>query len=204
MLSSYKFDSNYQPLSHENSSSFRLLEAGVFSQGDYCPVLTSELGQLRIHYLQWGNDGIHYIHSRHSVTPVSHLVAEHSLLPSRRCLIPANAYYFTTPDGRAWKIESKDQETFCFGSILYHRETTSGELTKHFSMLATSAHDSLKAYHGLMPVIIPRQLEAAWLNPETSIHKINQWLQQPTPHTFTVCEVQYLHETDQAWSHLAA
>lgn len=204
MLSSYKFDSNYQPAANLSQSSFRLLEDGIFSHEDFCPVLTQELDQLRIHYLQWGNEGIHYIHSRHSVTPVNHLAGEHTLRPSRRCLIPTNAYYFKTPDGRAWKIESTDQETFCFGGILYQRENTRGEASRHFSILATAAHDELKAYHGLMPVIIPRQLEAAWLNPNTSIQKIQEWLTQPQAHSLTICEVQYLHETDHAWSHLAA
>lgn len=204
MLSSYKFDSNYQPASSLSQSSFRLLEDGIFDQGDYCPVLTKEADQLRIHYLQWGNAGMHYIHSRHNVTPTTHLVADHSLLPSKRSLIPANAYYFKTPDGRAWKIELEDQETFCFGGILYHRETTQGEVSQHFSILATTAHDELKSYHGLMPVVIPKHLEAAWLNPNTPLQRINEWLHTPHRHSFTICEVQYLHETDQAWSHLAA
>ena len=209
MLASYRFDSNYHPAPSSGLSdhAFRLLEAGTFAPGQYCPVLTREFGQLRMHYCQWGNEGIHHIYHRRAVTPVASLVRDQdqaTIFPSSRCLIPGNAYYFQTPDGRNWKVEAEEEDGFCFAGLRYRREGKDGEMTNHFSILATAAQGALSDYHLLMPVMIPKHLEMAWLNPATSQTRINAWLTEPCSASLSICEVQYLQEKDPSWSHLAA
>ncbi len=208
MLSSYRFDSQYHPNPQQADSfpGFRLLEEGYFSPGHFCPILVRELDQLRIHYMQWGKRGIHS-HHRKAVLPVQSPLDELDQLqifPSSRCLIPGNGYYLGTPDGRHWKVELHGQETFCFAAIRSPLSHADGTFSEYFSILATSSHALLRQHHLLMPIIIPRHLEMAWLNPSTPAANIQAWLTQPHSATITVREVQYLQEMDAPWSHQAA
>ena len=184
---------------------FRLLEEGIFSHGDFCPVLTKELDRLRIHYYNWGNEGTHYIYSKKSVLPIhQNSLKLQELLPSGRVLIPANAFYFHTPDGREWKAELPNSETFCFAAIRYQRATSPQQQSEHFSILATSSSSEMRDFHGLMPVIIPQKFEMAWLSDATPLDRIHQIATSSPIPPLTITQVEYLFETDQHWSYQAA
>lgn len=204
MLDSYRFDSNYHP-SRADHSMFRLLEEGIFSHGDFCPVLTKEMDRLRIHYFNWGNEGTHYIYSRKSVLPVHHSsLSKQTLLPSSRVLIPANAFYFHTPDGRKWKAELAHAETFCFAAVRYQRLDIHNQHSDHFSILATSSISEMRDFHGLMPVIVPQKYEMAWLNSTTPLERIQEIATSLPNPPLKITQVEYLFETDLHRSNRAA
>lgn len=210
MVQAYAFHADYQPPANQSlpAAPFRLLEGGQFAPGQYCPVVKRELDQIRIHYYRWANERNRPIHHPgRAFLPIQALQANAATiacLPSQRLLIPANAYYLTTHQRRQAKVSLADHHTFCFAALGHTLVLPNGECQPSFSLLTTEAPQPLRSHHRFMPLIIPRQLEAAWLNPNTPIERIQQWLLRPQSLDLQLTPVQPLTEKDPSWSHLAA
>ncbi len=203
MLASYRFESAYQhPASHLQHLPFRLLEGGIFSPGEFCPVVSLDGEDLRVHFCRWGSPGLGFSKSlRAWISP--HAFLHQAIQPEQRCLIPANAYYFRSSDGRTWKVEQQDGSAFCFAGVRFSQPGPDGALTPHVAVLATEATSSLRPFHLLMPAILPPPQEAAWLRKPASA-SFASLLPAPALPSLSICEVQYLQEMDPQWSHLAA
>lgn len=204
MLDSFRFDFTYHP-PEANHLKFRPLEGGIFLHGDHCPVLIRKEDRLNMQYLNWGNEGTHYIYSRKNIIPIhQNAVKHHNLHASDRALIPASAFYFRTPDGRKWKAKPVDSDTCCFAAVRYQRSNISNQPTEHFSILATSAQGTLQDFHCLMPAIIPREYEMDWLSPNSTPECIHQIVESATLPDLLVRQIHTLQETDPKWSSQAA
>lgn len=79
----------------------------------------------------------------------------------RRCLVPATGYYEWRSEGRS-KLKNlitlPGRGLFAFAGLL--NET--GEVT----IITTKPAPSVAHIHGRMPVILPRETEAQWLDPQ--------------------------------------
>ena len=85
---------------------------------------------------------------------------------SRRCLVPADGYYEwkKSPQGKIPHfIGRPDGRTFGMAGIWEHWEKELGVLDT-FSILTREAEGALREIHERMPVIIPQDLTAAWLD----------------------------------------
>lgn len=112
----------------------------------------------------------------------------------RRCLIPADGFYewqkLATGKKQPWWIHQPDEQPFAMAG-LWETWTPGG---KHpvdhaakplltCTILTTSASSDLRGLHDRMPVILPPETWATWLNPETPPTTLQQLLVPARPGT---------------------
>jgi len=86
-----------------------------------------------------------------------------------RCLIPADGFYEWMPAAEGRKqpvlITMKDGSMFAFAGLYERWLTGDGEPLDTCTILTTAANDLLRAVHDRMPVIVPPNQYARWLDP---------------------------------------
>ncbi|MDX2283060.1 MAG: SOS response-associated peptidase [Bacteroidia bacterium] len=217
MLTAYTFNSSYRPTQPQDSRmpSLRLLEGGKFSPGQYAPVLIQEYGQIRLHFFRWGlvpawtKSGRQ--DSAQPYAPAAHLWNHPAFqLPLRRqrCLVPADGYYVEQTrrhEPQLWKFSREEAETFCFAGIYDTWRLGDGSLLHTFAVVTTDARPDLAHYSLQMPLILPRKLESAWLDPHTDSATLQAALHAPERSRLRPYAVQELALQQPAWfDHAAA
>lgn len=91
------------------------------------------------------------------------------LLTLQRCLVPATGFY-------EWKHESggkvphhiflKDHEYFAFAGLYDTWEAPNGETRSTYTIITTTPNALMEPIHNRMPVILRREDEDRWLNPD--------------------------------------
>ncbi|MCA9483601.1 MAG: SOS response-associated peptidase [Nitrospina sp.] len=88
----------------------------------------------------------------------------------KRCLVPCDGFYewVAGENGKTpYYIHRRDNGLFAFAGLW--SEWKGGESPLHtFAIITTEANDFLKPLHHRMPVILPPDFYARWLNPKTS------------------------------------
>ena len=97
-----------------------------------------------------------------------------SLLPGHRCLIPADGFYEwrTAADGKRvpLRFTLEDGELFAFAGLWAGwRDPEQDELVISCTIVTTRANDLVAPVHDRMPVILPREAEDDWLDPDISV-----------------------------------
>jgi putative SOS response-associated peptidase YedK len=97
--------------------------------------------------------------------------AYRSLISKYRCLIPADGFYEWTigSDGKKQPIHFHlpDYELFAFAGLWTARmDEETGEIVESCTIITTTPNEVVAPVHDRMPVIIPVDAEAAWLDPE--------------------------------------
>jgi len=90
------------------------------------------------------------------------------LLKSRRCLIPADAFYEWQRTGKAKQpfcFEINDGELFAFAGIWDQWRDASGKTIETCSILTTTTNAVTAAVHDRMPVILDPDSYDLWLDP---------------------------------------
>jgi putative SOS response-associated peptidase YedK len=93
---------------------------------------------------------------------------------ARRCLLPADGFYEWRKEGAAkqpYRITLADGEVFAFAGLWEHwRDGEGGEDLETCTILTTEAHPSIAEIHPhpRMPVILPSDDYAAWLDRDSS------------------------------------
>jgi putative SOS response-associated peptidase YedK len=88
---------------------------------------------------------------------------------SRRCLIPADGFYEWKKSGKVrqpYCFEVNEGELFAFAGLWDTWKNPKGETIESCTILTTTANDLVSALHDRMPVIVPPEKYALWLNPE--------------------------------------
>ena len=89
-------------------------------------------------------------------------------LRKRRCLILADGFYEWQKLGgkqkRPMRITLTSGEPFAFAGLWETWQDPEGEVVKSCTIITTSANDALRPIHDRMPVILPREAEAFWLD----------------------------------------
>ena len=91
-----------------------------------------------------------------------------SSLKNRRCLILANGFYEWKKEGKyksPFYIHLKSKKPFGFAGLFDKWISTEGEEIKSCTIITTESNELLKPIHNRMPVIIPKDKVALWLNP---------------------------------------
>jgi putative SOS response-associated peptidase YedK len=96
-----------------------------------------------------------------------------SLLGRHRCLVLADGFYewCIGPDGRKQPIHFRlaDGSPFAFAGLWTSRtDASSGEVVESCTIVTTRPNELVAPVHDRMPVILPRELEADWLDAEIS------------------------------------
>ncbi len=100
----------------------------------------------------------------------------------RRCLIPASGFYEWLTVGRTKQphlFTVIDAEIFAFAGIWDYWSDESQRVTTT-CIITTSANDRVRPIHQRMPVIIPRENYAEWLDSGTTEERLHALL-QPIP-----------------------
>lgn len=93
----------------------------------------------------------------------------------RRCLVPADGFYEwrkDKSDKRPWRIVDPDRPAFAFAGVWEGWRKPDGEVMRSFAIITTGANEQLAPIHDRMPVILKREDEDAWLDPDNSEPKL--------------------------------
>ncbi len=99
----------------------------------------------------------------------------------KRCMVLVDGFYEWRTIGKQkypYYIHTKDNEPFAFGGInndWVNKET--GEIINTFSIITTEANPLMAKIHNVklrMPLILPKEIEQDWLNPNLNENQINE------------------------------
>lgn len=88
----------------------------------------------------------------------------------RRCLVPADGFYEWRKDGRVktpFYAGLKGHNLFAFAGLWEAHKSPDGSMLTTFTILTTDANAVMAPIHDRMPVILPPDREAAWLDERT-------------------------------------
>jgi putative SOS response-associated peptidase YedK len=91
------------------------------------------------------------------------------LLSHNRALVPACGYYEWQGQGlekTPYYIHPQGEQYIAFAGLYDTWTTPDGEELSTFTIITTEADPLMARLHNRMPVILTRELEAAWLDPE--------------------------------------
>ena len=90
----------------------------------------------------------------------------------RRCLIVADGFYEwqQTDESKVpmW-IHRRSHRPFAFAGLWDRWQPPEGEPVVSCTIVTTSANDALRPIHERMPVILPREARATWLDPSADV-----------------------------------
>lgn len=102
-------------------------------------------------------------------------------LRSKRCLVLADSFYEwkreSTRTKQPHRIYLKHNEPFAFAGLWSVWETE-GQRLATCTVLTTSANEMMCELHDRMPVILPKDVEETWLNPQTDYETVMGLLRQ--------------------------
>jgi putative SOS response-associated peptidase YedK len=169
---------------------------------DVAAVTTDREGRPRGDVLRWGlvpfwaddpRIGSRMINAR--AESVTDKPAFRDAFASRRCLILADGFYeWQRRDGskRPWWITRADGEPFAFAGLwaTWRPKGAEGvEPLRSCTIITTTASAAVAPLHDRMPVILPSEAEAAWLDPATPPARLLELLAPLDPGATAMREV---------------
>ncbi len=103
------------------------------------------------------------------------------LVRKKRCLVISDGFYEWKPiaakQKQPYRIGMQDDGLFAFAGIWDSwADKTSGEELQTFSIITTDANALVNPIHNRMPVILEREVEGRWLEPDLSKDDIRELL----------------------------
>ena len=90
----------------------------------------------------------------------------------RRCLVPVDAFYEWRPEGKLrqpYAIARPDRAPFALAGLWeWWKDPAGGGEVRTFTILTTQANARLAPLHHRMPVVVPPERWAAWLDPASA------------------------------------
>lgn len=102
----------------------------------------------------------------------------------RRCIIPAGGFFEWREEGGKkfpLYVRPKGDAFMAFAGIWDHWKDPSGQLIESCSILTTTSNSLVRQLHDRMPVILPPEAFATWLDPIMTDPERLQLLYQPFP-----------------------
>lgn len=115
----------------------------------------------------WAKENKGYVINARSETIFEKTMFKKSII-ERRCLVPASFFFEwkRTPDIKIpYAIKLKDEEQFSFAGI-YGENEIGGKKILSFAIITTSPNSLMRDIHDRMPVILSRDEEDEWLDPD--------------------------------------
>lgn len=143
-------------------------------------VVREHEGQLRLQPLQWGlipfwakdaTIGRKLVNAR--LDSIAEKPAYREAWQRRRCLIPASGFYeWSEPkDGRKrpYFIRPGSEPLLALAGLWERWRTPEGEKLETCVIVTTDANAQLAPIHDRMPLLIPRDAHALWLDPRSTV-----------------------------------
>lgn len=89
----------------------------------------------------------------------------------RRCIVPVSGFYEWKKVGekkQPYAIQGVNEPILSFAGIYNEIQLESGEILDTFTILTTEPNSMMAKIHDRMPVILSREGEKAWLNPDAT------------------------------------
>lgn len=105
----------------------------------------------------------------------------HKYLTMQRCIVPASSFYEwqETPDGKnPYRIFLKNEDYMALAGIYstWQNPKTGNEISS-YAIITTSPNNLMKTIHNRMPVILEKDEEEKWLNPDmVEVEQIKEFL----------------------------
>ncbi len=148
-------------------------------------------GQKELVFLRWGlipswakdpNIGQRLINAR--AETLDQKPAFRAAFRHRRCLVPADGFYEwqkTSQHKQPYFIARKDGQPMALAGLWEHWQSPEGETLETFTLITTEANELVKPLHPRMPVILPQDAFALWLDPRTDVRTLKDLLLTPYP-----------------------
>jgi len=155
-----------------------------------CPIVLMENHQRRLDFMHWGliphwsNDKMSsykLINAR--IESVKSKPIFRKLFQAKRCLVPADGFFeWRKISGSKipFRIALKNGELFAFAGLWDVWHSTAEEEIKSFTILTTEANSTLSGLHNRMPIMLKKENEGYWLNPDIPVEKLDRVL-NPIP-----------------------
>jgi putative SOS response-associated peptidase YedK len=163
------------------SSRFDALTARYnIAPGQMVPVIIAN-GPRRVVLMRWGliphwakdaKTAYKMINAR--VETLTQRPAFRGLLSHNRCLVPASGFYEWQGEGREktpYYIYPEDQQYIAFAGLYDVWITPTAEELYTFTIITTEANPFMSKLHNRMPLVLERDLEDDWLDPEITSAK---------------------------------
>jgi putative SOS response-associated peptidase YedK len=102
----------------------------------------------------------------------------------RRCLIPASGFYeWSEPQGgrkRPYFIRSGAEPLLALAGLWERWRTPTGEKLETCVIVTTDANAQLEPIHDRMPLLVPRDAQALWLDPTSSMEDVRRLAERET------------------------
>jgi putative SOS response-associated peptidase YedK len=158
------------------NKTFSLKPSYNVAPADTMPVVVSD-GSNTLELMRWGlvpffakdpSIGSKMINAR--AETVAEKPSFKRLLTSKRCLVPASGFYEWKqfPEGKLpHHIRVKGETVFAFAGLYdVWKDPKNGTELKTYTIITTEPNELMQPIHNRMPVILSREDEAAWLNPD--------------------------------------
>jgi len=102
----------------------------------------------------------------------------------RRCLIPADGFYEWQKMGKMKKplqFSLKSEEPFGFAGLHETWTSPDNQAIHTCTIITTEPNEVIKPIHDRMPVIVPKEQEAAWIDPDNHNQKELLSILKPYP-----------------------
>jgi putative SOS response-associated peptidase YedK len=158
--------------------------------GQAVAVVREHDGRRRLDTLQWGlipfwakdaTIGRRLINAR--LDSVASKPAFREAWQRRRCLIPASGFYeWSEPQGgrkRPYFIRPGDEPLLALAGLWERWRTPTGEKLETCVIVTTDANAELAKVHDRMPLLIPRDAQALWLDARSSLEDVLKLVERP-------------------------
>ena len=158
--------------------------------GQAVAVVREHEGRRRLDALQWGlipfwakdpKIGRRLVNAR--LDSVAAKPAFREAWQRRRCLIPASGFYeWSEPRGgrkRPYFIRPSDEPLLAIAGLWERWRTPSGEKLETCVIVTTDATPTLVKIHDRMPLLIPRDAQALWLDPRSRLDDVRTLAERP-------------------------
>ncbi len=158
--------------------------------GQSLPAIIADAdGTRRIGPLRWGlvpswakEEKVGYMMINARAETLADKPAFRKLLPSRRCILPADGFYewrkLNKNEKQPYRITLKDKSLFSMAGLYDTWISPSGDKVNTCTIITTVPNELMQPIHDRMPVILPPEHVRHWLNKEiTDLSQLMQLLQ---------------------------
>jgi len=159
----------------------------AFSESDYIPsyniapsqqvvAIINDGRKNRLGHLRWGlippwakDEKIGYKMINARAETVAEKPSFRKAFQKQRCILPADSFYeWQRKDGEKipMRIKLKNDELFAIAGLWESWKSPDGKIIHTCTAITTEPNDLMKPIHDRMPVILRREDEAAWLDPQ--------------------------------------
>jgi putative SOS response-associated peptidase YedK len=99
----------------------------------------------------------------------------------RRCIIPESGFYEWLPVGGAkqpWYIKGCEDRPLSLAGLWEHWQSSDGRVIETCTIITATANEFMAPIHDCMPVILPLESIASWLEPNARPDEVTNLLRQ--------------------------